>query len=427
MTEEFLHFIWKNKLFYPENITSFKGENVSVISTGIHNYDSGPDFFNAKIKINETLWAGNVEIHVKSSDWEKHNHHTDQAYNNVILHIVEEYDRPVKMESGSEPVTVKLNYNRNLLSDFLGMKSNEGKKLCSGKLEKTDAMVLQSWLDRLLFERIERKSNEILKILENNQNDWEETFYKVLFRNFGFGKNALPFELLANSFSLTLLKKHSGNLPQIEAILFGQSGLPEIYNEKPRYLVSLEKEYFFLKHKYRLKSIDGYLWKFSKTRPVNFPTIRLAFLAKLINDNGSLFSDIIKTDDILQLRELFTVELDGFWKTHYNFTAESLEKTKNLGKEAVNAILINTIVPVKFSYYRYYSEPERAEKILQILDQLPPEENSIITNWKKQGIFAENAAHTQALLQLSNEYCDLKKCFYCNIGYHLLKTGSPSY
>jgi len=426
MTEEFLHFIWKNKLFYPENITSFKGENVSVISTGIHNYDSGPDFFNAKIKINETLWAGNVEIHVKSSDWEKHNHHTDQAYNNVILHIVEEYDRPVKMESGSEPVTVKLNYNRNLLSDFLGMKSNEGKKLCSGKLEKTDAMVLQSWLDRLLFERIERKSNEILKILENNQNDWEETFYKVLFRNFGFGKNALPFELLANSFSLTLLKKHSGNLPQIEAILFGQSGLPEIYNEKPRYLVSLEKEYFFLKHKYRLKSIDGYLWKFSKTRPVNFPTIRLAFLAKLINDNGSLFSDIIKTDDILQLRELFTVELDGFWKTHYNFTAESLEKTKNLGKEAVNAILINTIVPVKFSYYRYYSEPERAEKILQILDQLPPEENSIITNWKKQGIFAENAAHTQALLQLSNEYCDLKKCFYCNIGYHLMKSSSLS-
>jgi hypothetical protein len=425
MKEDFLHHLWKFKLYNRHNLKTTDGETVEVINTGQHNSDAGPDFFNAKVKVGNTLWAGNVEIHLKSSDWKKHSHHLDGAYKNVILHVVHEYDEPVTTEDGNEIVTLELKerFNPKLYKNYLQLLESKEWISCENKINTVDKLTFDSWLERLLVERLERKTDNILQSLKLNKNSWEETFYHQLAKNFGFNLNSLPFEMLAKSLPLSYLGKHKSNLMQIEALLFGQAGL---LNKKFKddYPNQLKKEYEFLKRKFSLQSMDGSQWKFLRLRPSNFPTIRIAQFAQLIHKSSHLFSKILETDKHDQIKKLFEASVSDYWLTHYTFDKSSARRKKNLGETAMQIILINTVVPFLFAYGKQKQSEVYEERALAFLGKIEAEKNSIIKHWKTLGIDSDNAGQAQALIQLKNEYCSKKNCLNCAIGNKII--GSMS-
>ena len=422
MNEEFLHYIWKFKLFNQLDLITIDNEQVEIIKVGQHNSDAGPDFFNAKIKVGDTLWAGNVEVHINASDWQKHNHQNDNAYDNIILHVVFNADIVLKRISGETIPTIELKdkISEKVIQNYLYFKSNKDWIPCEKQIAAVPPFIVNSTIDKLLLERLERKSKTIIDNLALNTNNWEETFYQLLARNFGFKTNAEPFELLAKSLPSLIIAKHKSSLLQIEALLFGQAGfLDEHYEDA--YLQKLQNEYVFLKQKYKLKSIDKHLWKFLRLRPVNFPTIRISMFANLIYTSTHLFSKIIEMESYNELKKLMNVEASVYWHTHYIFDKESKHKIKHLGNDSINTILINTIVPFLFVYGKQKDNEKYVERALKFLEQTEGEKNSIITKWKVLGISAETAYSTQALLQLKNEYCTNKKCLNCSVGNYLLK------
>lgn len=422
MSEEFLHYIWKFKLFNQQDLKTLAGEAVEIVKAGTHNTDAGPDFFNAQLKIDSTLWAGNVEIHINSSDWEKHSHQQDKAYNNVVLHVVYNADKPVYRTSGELIPTIELKerITEKIVQNYQTFKTSNDWVPCEKQITAVSSFIINSTLDRLLIERLERKSVSIIRSLELNNNNWEETFYQHLARNFGFKTNAEPFELLAKSLPMLYLGKHKNSMLQIEALLFGQAGLLEEHY-KDKYLQTLQNEYVFLKHKLKLQSIDAHLWKFLRLRPVNFPTIRIAQFANLVFNASHLFSKIIETVEFLALKKLLDVNVSEYWLTHYTFDKLSVSKKKHLGEEAVNNIIINTIVPFLFVYGKQKKEEKYVERALQFLENTQGESNAIIEKWKALKLPVKTAHSTQALLQLKNEYCNHKKCLSCSIGNYLLK------
>ena len=422
MNEEFLHYIWKFKLFNQLDLITIDNEQVEIIKVGQHNSDAGPDFFNAKIKVGDTLWAGNVEVHINTSDWQKHNHQNDNAYDNIILHVVFNADIVLKRISGETIPTIELKdkISEKVIQNYLYFKSNKDWIPCEKQIAAVPPFIVNSTIDQLVLERLERKSKTIIDNLALNTNNWEETFYQLLARNFGFKTNAEPFELLAKSLPSLIIAKHKSSLLQIEALLFGQAGfLDEHYEDA--YLQKLQNEYVFLKQKYKLKSIDKHLWKFLRLRPVNFPTIRISMFANLIYTSTHLFSKIIEMESYNELKKLMNVEASVYWHTHYIFDKESKHKIKHLGNDSINTILINTIVPFLFVYGKQKDNEKYVERALKFLEQTEGEKNSIITKWKVLGISAETAYSTQALLQLKNEYCTNKKCLNCSVGNYLLK------
>jgi hypothetical protein len=424
MTEEFLHHIWKFKLFNQLDLKTTAGEAIEIIKSGNHNFDSGPDFFNAQIKIGDTLWAGNVEIHINASDWKKHFHQYDKAYNNIILHIVYNADEPVDRASGEAIPTIEIKERiaQKIFQNYLNFKSSKDWIPCEKQIAAVPTLIVNSTFDKLLVERLERKSKLISDNLKLNNNNWEETFYQHLARNFGFKTNAEPFELLAKSLPSLVLAKHKNSLLQIEAMLFGQAGL---LNEhlKDKYPQALQNEYIFLKQKLKLNSIDSHLWKFLRLRPVNFPTIRIAQFANLIFNSTHLFSKIIETEKCNDLKILINIDVSEYWQTHYLFDKSSKWKTKHLGDDSINNILINTIVPFLFVYGKQKDEVKYIERALQFLEQTTGENNAIIKKWESFKMPVKSAYSTQALLQLKNEYCNYKKCLSCNIGNYLLKNS----
>ncbi len=422
MTEDFLHYIWKFKLFAILEFTSTEGEKIEIIKSGEHNTDAGPDFFNGKIKIGKTIWAGNIEVHVNASDWNKHNHSNNKAFDNIILHVVYNADEIIKRKNG-EPIPtleIKNAFDKKLYSNYLNFKSSKDWIPCAKQIQKATDIVLNSTIDKLLVERLGRKSETITKSLILNKNNWEETFYHHLARNFGFKTNAEPFELLAKSIPLNVLAKHKNSLLQIEALLFGQAGfLDEHYNDK--YLLSLQNEYILLKHKFKLKPIDKHLWKFLRLYPANFPTIRIAQFANLVFNSSHLFSKIIETENIDVIKKLLNANTSEYWETHYKFDVISRKKIKNLGSQSVDIILINTIIPFLFIYGKQMSDEKYIERALLFLEKTKGEKNSITKNWDLLKVPIKSAYQTQALLQLKNEYCSNKKCLQCTIGNYLLK------
>jgi hypothetical protein len=403
LPEEFLQYIWENRLFYTDNLTTTTGERVEVVKTGQRNSDSGPDFFNAKIKIGETVWAGNVEIHKKSSDWQKHNHQNDMAYDSVILHIVETDDSPVKRANNKTIPTLLLKYPERLRINYQNLLDAQTWIACQNQFHKVNPVVLQLGFNRLMIERLEDKTGEILERLEQNNNDWNETFYQVLAKMFGFKVNAIPFELLAKSLSLKTLAKHKNSLLQLEALLFGNAGLLNTQLLGDSYFLQLRNEYSFLYKKYKLKGIESHLWKFMRLRPGNFPTIRISQLAALIYRSHGLFSKIIEIDKIDELKKLFEVSASEYWNSHYNFNKLSKRNSKKrLGETSVNVLIINIVIPFLFVYGEKQNRDYLKNRALEFLEQLPPERNSIISNWKKLGIETRSAFETQALLQLKN-------------------------
>ncbi len=422
MTEEFLHHIWKFKLFNLLDLKTIDGETVEIIKVGEHNFDAGPDFFNAKIKIGKTLWAGNVEVHINASDWNKHQHQKDKAYDNIVLHVVNNADEKLYRISGEQIPTIELKnkIDKKLYQNYLNFKSSKDWIPCEKQISEVPSLIVNSTMDKLLLERLEKKSETIINSLALNNNNLEETFYQLLARNFGFKTNAEPFELLAKSISSIVLAKHKSNLLQIEAMLFGQAGMLEKKFED-NYPKLLQKEYLFLKQKFKLQPIDEHLWKFLRLRPINFPTIRIAQFADLVFKSTHLFSKIIETEKFNDLKTLMNVTVSAYWETHYVFDKISTKKSKNFGDDSLNTIIINTIVPFLFVYGKQKGDEKYIDRALTFLEKIDGDNNAIIKNWKTLKLPVNNAYSTQALLQLKNEYCNNKKCLNCNIGNYLLK------
>lgn len=421
--EEFLQYIWENNLFNSKKLKTTKGEMLDILKVGKRNSDSGPDFFNAKIKIDQTIWVGNIEIHKKTSDWKKHNHQTDKAYNNVILHVVETNDELIRRTNGIEIPTLVLKYPEQFKLNYQKLLDAKTWIPCENQFHSINPVILQLGFNRLLIERLEKKTEEIIQRLQQNKTDWNETFYQMLARTFGLKINAVPFELLAKSIPLQVLAKHKNNLFQLEALLFGNSGLLNNQLLGDDYYLQLRSEFSFLYKKYKLNAIDSHLWKFMRLRPVNFPTIRISQFAALIHQSQSLFSKIIEIENIAELKELFKVKASEYWNLHYNFNKNTKNiSTKELGETSINALIINVVIPLLFVYGEKQNKDYLKNRALEFLDKLPSEKNSIIAKWKSLGIESRSAFESQALLQLKNKYCEKKKCLNCQIGVKLIKT-----
>ncbi|MCX6291427.1 MAG: DUF2851 family protein [Bacteroidetes bacterium] len=417
MNEFFLHHLWMMKIFHGCHLLTTSGEPLEIIKTGVHNTDSGPDFFNAKIKIGDTVWAGNVEIHLKSSDWNSHHHEKDDAYSNVILHVVFEHDTDVHRNNGTLIPTLELEaiIDERLWENYLDLLKSKKWIPCEQRIREVDDFTINNWLDRLLAERLERKTESVFRSLHQNNNNWEETFYHHLSRSFGSKINAEPFELLARSIPLKIMSRHKKQIVQLEALLFGQAGMlaPGGQDE---YMEGLSKEYLFLKNKYKLNPIEVSQWKFLRLRPVNFPTIRIAQFAQLVYRSTHLFSKILECDDLLLMESFFQADVSGYWQSHYIPGRISKKREKKIGKDMVHSVIINTMVPFLFAYGKKSGNEMYRERALQILESIPAEQNSIVAGWERLGVKAGTAYQSQALIQLRNEYCTEKKCLTCSVG-----------
>lgn len=415
ISEEFIQFIWKNRLFEDSSLKTTEHEKLEILETGVQNFNAGPDFLNARVKIGNTLWAGNIEIHINSSDWHKHEHGRDKAYSNVILHVVVNHDMEIYRSESEKIPTIKINYKPKLFDNYLQLVDAEKWIPCQSEINKVDNFFVTHWISKLTIERLENKANSIKEQLLENNNHWEEVFYRQIARNFGYKINAEPFEWLAKSLPINIIAKHKNNISQIEALLFGQAGFLEKELEDD-YFKMLKKEYDFLKHKYRLKPLQEHLWKFLRLRPLNFPTVRIAQFAQLINQSSGLFSKILESKEIKSIHSLLEVSTSEYWQSNYSFSSKSKPMNKKLGAATKNSIIINTIVPFLFVYGELKDNQYYKNKSIEYLEQTQPESNSTISKWEKIGIMAENAYITQALLQLKNMYCDKKKCLNCLIG-----------
>jgi hypothetical protein len=420
MKEEFLHFIWKNKLYQSDSLFTDEGELLQIVHQGRHNTNAGPDFFDARIRIGETLWAGNIEIHQKASDWNKHGHQNDPAYRNTILHVVAINDIQVFNDLGSGvpvllmkwPKWIEDNYEMLIKShDWIG---------CASLLYQVDPFRIKFFLNGIVIERLKQKIETISNILAETKEDWGETFYCMLARSFGLKENALPFEMVARSLPQAVLARHHDSLFQIEALLFGQAGLlgEELFGDE--YYLELRKEYRFLVIKYGLKSIAGHLWKFMRMHPGNFPTIRLAQFAALIYRSRGLFTAVIEANNLEDLKQLFTVSASDYWDNHYSFNKPSVNRKKVFGDQIFRLIVINVVVPFYFLYGESQNKLILKDKALDILEQMPAEDNSSINLWARAGIEAANALESQALLQLQHNYCEPRKCLDCTIGHKII-------
>ena len=419
--EELLHFLWKFRLFSQQRLFLVSGEPVEIISPGIHNKHAGPDFEEAKIRISETVWAGNVEMHLRSSDWNQHGHTSDKAYNNVILHVVLHHDAPVFRNDGTEIPVLVLNglIPGNIEANYRDLMENLSWIPCEKKIAAIDEFHIQSWLSRVLVERLEEKSQMLEKLLKEYKGSWDNAFYVMLARNFGFKTNGLPFELLARSLPQTILAKHKNNLMQLEALIFGQAGFLEA-DLDDEYHKRLKSEYLFLKKKYQLTPLEAFLWKFLRLRPSNFPTIRLAQFAVLIAKSNHLFSKIIEIEDVKVLKTCFAaIHASSYWDTHYRFGKEGRARS-GMGAESVDNILLNTVVLFIFYYGKCSGKQNFVSRAIALLESLAPENNNITRGFKKIGVAGSDAAASQAMLQLKKSYCDTRKCLNCGIGTKLL-------
>lgn len=421
MKEEFIHYIWKTKQFDSKDLKTEDGQTLGIIYPGEHNHSSGPDFFNAQLMIGDMLWNGNVEIHTRASDWLRHKHQQDEAYSNVILHVVYESDREVKSNYKQELPTLVLRdrIDMKLYKQYLKLKNSKTKIPCSGQLSEIPSITKTSWLSRTLAERLERKVKELHTELGQNKNDWEETFYRHLARQFGMKVNAEPFQWLSASVPFRMLRKQNDNLLQTEALLFGQSGLlPEKFSDT--YTNALIREYAHLQVKYHIRPMPAHWWKFMRLRPNNFPTVRIAQLAGLFFRQPQLFRTCMEQNDPAALRQLFDVPASGYWRTHYRFGKVSRPSEKRLGTQAIDTILINTVVPFKFLYGKLKGDEKLQQDAICLLEKLGPENNKVIREWEDLGIAPVSSAESQGLLELAKKYCERRKCLDCEIGNYLL-------
>ena len=421
MQEDFLHYLWKHKKFDVLNVITTEHERIELLSVGTHNLNAGPDFFNGQMRIANQLWAGNVEIHIKSSDWFLHNHENDKAYDNVILHVVWEHDTDVFRKDNSKLPTLVLKdfVAENAISNYQSLINNTQNWInCERDFKHVDDFVTQGWLERLYLERLEEKSEVIKELLEKSNNDWEAVLFKLLAKNFGLKVNGDAFFSLANSIDFTIFRKLLSNEKQLEALLFGQADLLNNQIEDVYYL-ELQKEYAYLKQKFTLTNQGVLPVQYFRLRPLNFPTIRLSQLAMLYHREQQLFSKLMKLETLKDFYKVLTVSASEFWKTHYNFDKVSKPSNKTISKSFIDLLLINTIIPLKFCYSKYHGN-DNHDDILQLIQGIKSEKNSIVDKFQSLKPVSKSAMQSQSLLQLKNAYCDKNKCLQCAIGNSVL-------
>lgn len=423
MKEDFLHYLWKFKKFDGLNLKSVQGEEITIIKTGDYLELAGPDFFNAHIEIGNQKWAGNVEIHLKSSDWYLHNHEKDAAYKNVILHIVWENDTAIFREDNTEiPVLVLKDYvSKEIIDNYNALVSPKTWISCERQLKEIDRFVFKNWQERLFFERLERKSKFIDQLLGETNQDWEAVLFCLLAKNFGLNTNGNSFLQIAKAIPFSVIRKESFEVENLEALLFGTSGLLETEKEDV-YYKDLRFRYFYLLHKYQIEKIYADPLQFFKLRPDNFPTIRLSQLASLYHRHQNLFSKIIDLKSVGEVYRLLNISASSYWQNHYQFDKESPNKSKMLSKPFIDLVVINTIIPLQFAYSNIRGE-SIAEDLIDFINEVDSEKNAIIDKFNSFGIKSQSAFESQALLELKNEYCECKACLKCAIGLELLKNN----
>lgn len=417
MREDIIHYVWKHKL-YDKQLCTVEGEPIEVIDTGIHNSNAGPDFFNAKIKIGDQLWVGNVEIHHSSGDWIKHNHHRDESYDSIILHIVRKANTTIINSSGRRIPQCIITYPTHIDNNIDFLLKSDLSIPCANYISSIPKLRLSSWLNSLLIERLERKTNDIETLLQQYINSWEEVFYILLSRSFGFGINSDAFERLAKSIPLQYIRKHSNNILQLEAMLFGQAGMLE--KPEDEYQKSLSNEYLFLKEKFGLTPLPSSLFKNLRIRPTAFPQVRIAQLTILLHTYPNLFNKVVYAKDVGTLRLILQVNPSLYWQTHYTFGTESPKRSKYLGDNSLDSLIINAVCPIIFSYGKHTADESICDKSLAFLENIKAENNSIIKFFKSLNVSINSAYDSQACIQLKREYCEKKKCLFCQIGHNLL-------
>ncbi|SHH80362.1 DUF2851 family protein [Flavobacterium defluvii] len=421
MKEDFLHYLWRFKKFNTLDLKSAQNESITIIKTGDYLELAGPDFFNAHIKIGDQKWAGNVEIHLKSSDWYLHNHEKDPAYENVILHVVWENDTPIFRENNIEiPVLVLKDYvEKEVLNNYNALLSPKTWISCERQIKEIDDFVFKNWQERLFFERLERKSKFIYELLEETNQDWEAVLFCLLAKNFGLNTNGLSFMQMSKSIPFTIIRKESFEVENLESLIFGTLGLLDGEKEDV-YFKDLKFRYFYLLHKYQLEKPFINPVQFFKHRPDNFPTIRLSQLANLYSTHQNLFSKIIDLKMAKSVYELMNVSASSYWQNHYQFDKESPKKAKMLSKSFLDLVIINTIIPIQFAYSNIMGDSV-SEDLIDFIKEVAPEKNAIIDKFDFIGIKSKNAFESQTFLELKNEYCNHKACLKCAIGMELLK------
>lgn len=422
--EELLQFIWEQGLYEPHGLRTTDGRAVQVVKAGRIQRDSGPDLVDAQVRIDGQLWAGTVEVHRRSSEWAAHGHERDAAYENVVLHVVYEHDAPARTCSGRELPTVELlpRLSGARIARHHALMRAKGAVPCAGMLAEADPARIGPWLERVLIERLERKTLQVEALFRQLGGDPAETLYHLVARAFGLKVNAEPFGMLASALPLKTALKHRDDLLRLEALLFGQAGLLHVdfVDEHPR---ALQREHAHLARLHGLRPMPVAAWKFGRMRPINLPTVRIAQLARLLARCGDGFGELLVTDDPAALRAMLDVEADGYWRNRYVFDKPSAPRAKRLGQAGADHLIINAIVPALFAFGRLMGRGGHADRALRLLERMPAESNAILREWGRLGLAADDAARGQALIELRNGYCAGRRCLRCAIGQQLLRSA----
>ncbi|MEO9871594.1 DUF2851 family protein [Ekhidna sp.] len=420
MDELFLHYIWKYQKFNLTDLSVSDGQSLKVFYQGNHNQDSGPDFAEARIKIGSIEWAGQVEIHINSSDWIHHKHQNDPAYKNVILHVVWTNDQEILIEGQPIPtLELKSIIDLDLIEKYKRHIQSTNEILCSDQFSSVPQLTKSSMLDRVLVERLMEKSDRILHRLKENKNDWEEVTYKTLAENFGFSTNKEAFKRLTDLLSFSVLKKILPKALETEALIFGQSGFLE--GEGDDYKKKLRSEYDFISKKFQLPdTMVQAQWKFGKLRPDNFPTVRLSQFASLLHKHSQLFTFLTQTESMDVLKKKLVVSVSSYWQDHYDFGKPRKKPIETIGISSFENILINTVAPLLAAYSKYTDEQKFIDRAVELLESLSPESNRITRKWEPLDQKAKNAFESQAQIHLFKNYCQKKRCLQCNVGVKIL-------
>ena len=419
--EELLQFIWRHKLLKPLPLISKSGNRLAVLKPGELNRDAGPDFFNAQIKVNDLILAGNIEIHIKTSDWLLHKHQQNKSYDNLILHAVYEHDVELDQNTQNHVEVLELKHliDEKTLKIYEHLATTNTKLPCATQLKDVNELKFISWVERMTIERLEEKVKRIENYFFAYGGDYTQTFYTCLLRNFGFKVNALPFELIAKQLPIHLLLKHADNLIQLEALLLGISGLLENQFED-KYIRNLQNEFEYLKNKYQLSPLQKEIFKFSKLRPANFPNVRLAQFAMLIYSNKEIFSFPHKTTDYDSLMKALKIKQEGYWKNHYKMDGKEMDKDSSFGESAVENVIINTFAPFFFFYSKKLTKPHYIEATMELLNRCKVESNAKTKLFGAQKMNLNNAAASQGIINLYDNYCVSRKCLKCGIAAAIL-------
>lgn len=422
VTEAFLQYLWQHRLF-DEPLTTVDGLSVEVLRPGLLNTDAGPDFMDVRLRIDGCLWAGSVEVHLRSSDWNRHHHTSDYAYNGVLLHVVYQHDAEIRLPDGSVLPTLEV---REVIPEMvwhnyetLLSPPSEMAVGCAGRITQVPSVVRRAALDSLSVERMQRKTQVVARMLDESRGNWEQCCYLLLAHYFGGRVNAFPFELMAKSIDMNLLARWRDDTQRLEALLFGQAGMLQEFFEDD-YPRQLQADYQALRQGAGLKPISAHLWKFFRLRPSGFPTLRISQFAQLLGRSQSLFSRLLEMDRVEELRDCFDVAASDYWTTHYRFDQPSTARHKGVGRDFVDGLILNAWIPLLFEYGQRHDDDGCRQQALDLLQQLPAEKNRVSRIWHSVSVDAENAAQSQALLQLYNEYCQQHRCLQCPLGYYVL-------